>query len=177
MYLQPWQLTITVRVSSANGSCRASEPLTLIGSASVRRVLRRLSTPSFPVLLTRPSADTETARKKPVVSKSYHHARVGDWSLLGKVLKTTLLTVGATAREQAVAGQRPAGYPQCLPRRRNLARGLLMSYVRKSLAAGESLVYATGVHWSVLFWPVVIAVIFVAGAIACLLERDPNFLY
>lgn len=97
--------------------------------------------------------------------------------MLGSVLKTTLLTVGATAREQAVAGQRPAGYPQCILRRRNLARGLLMSYVRKNLAAGESLVYATGVHWSVLFWPVVIAVIFVAGAIACLLERDPNFLY
>lgn len=52
-----------------------------------------------------------------------------------------------------------------------------MSYVTKNLVAGESLVYETGVHWSVLFWPIVIALIFAAGAIVCLLQRDPNFLY
>jgi Bacterial PH domain len=52
-----------------------------------------------------------------------------------------------------------------------------MSYVTKNLITGESLVYETGVHWSVLFWPVVIAIILAAGAIVCLLQRDPNFLY
>lgn len=52
-----------------------------------------------------------------------------------------------------------------------------MSYVTKNLIAGETLVYATGVHWSVLFWPVVIAILFAAGAITCLLQKDPNFLY
>ena len=30
-----------------------------------------------------------------------------------------------------------------------------MSYVEKNLISGENLIYRTGVHWSVLFWPVV----------------------
>jgi len=52
-----------------------------------------------------------------------------------------------------------------------------MSYVRKNLAAGETLIYETGVHWSVLFWPLVIALVMAAGAIVCILQKDPNFLY
>jgi len=52
-----------------------------------------------------------------------------------------------------------------------------MSYVTKNLAAGETLIYETGVHWSVLFWPLVIALALAAGAIVCILQKDPNFLY
>jgi uncharacterized membrane protein YdbT with pleckstrin-like domain len=52
-----------------------------------------------------------------------------------------------------------------------------MSYVTKNLIAGERLVYETGVHWSVLFLPIVIAILFAVGAIVCLLQKDPNFLY
>lgn len=52
-----------------------------------------------------------------------------------------------------------------------------MSYVTKNLIAGETLVYETGVHWSVLFWPLVVAILFAAGAIGCSLQKDPNFLY
>ncbi|HXW61766.1 MAG TPA: PH domain-containing protein [Candidatus Acidoferrales bacterium] len=52
-----------------------------------------------------------------------------------------------------------------------------MSYVKKNLVAGESLVYETGVHWSVLCGPVVTALLIGAGAILCFLQKDPNFLY
>ena len=52
-----------------------------------------------------------------------------------------------------------------------------MSYVEKNLVSGEKLVYETGVHWSVLFWPVVIALILAAGAVVCLMQKDPNFTY
>lgn len=52
-----------------------------------------------------------------------------------------------------------------------------MSYVTRNLVAGESLVYETGVHWSVLFWPVVIATVIGAGAIVCFLKKDSDFLY
>jgi uncharacterized membrane protein YdbT with pleckstrin-like domain len=52
-----------------------------------------------------------------------------------------------------------------------------MSYVTKNLVAGETLIYETGVHWSVLFWPVVIALVMAAGAIVCISQKDPNFLY
>ena len=41
-----------------------------------------------------------------------------------------------------------------------------MSYVRKNLIAGENLVYETGVHWSVLFWPFVLALLLIGGGIA-----------
>jgi uncharacterized membrane protein YdbT with pleckstrin-like domain len=41
-----------------------------------------------------------------------------------------------------------------------------MSYVRKNLIAGENLIYETGVHWCVLFWPFVIALVMIAGGIA-----------
>jgi len=52
-----------------------------------------------------------------------------------------------------------------------------MSYVEKNLVSGEILVYQTGVHWSVLFWPVVLATVMAAAAAACLMQKDPNFLY
>jgi uncharacterized membrane protein YdbT with pleckstrin-like domain len=50
-----------------------------------------------------------------------------------------------------------------------------MSYVEKNLISGEKLVYRTGLHWSVLFWPVVITLLLVAGGIACLIQREQNF--
>ena len=43
-----------------------------------------------------------------------------------------------------------------------------MSYVEKNLIAGETLVYRTGVHWSVLFWPLVLVAILAAGGVWCL---------
>jgi len=52
-----------------------------------------------------------------------------------------------------------------------------MSYVRNNLVTGESLIYETGVHWSVLLWPLVIAIFVSAGAIACLLQKNSDFLY
>jgi len=52
-----------------------------------------------------------------------------------------------------------------------------MSYVEKNLVSGENLVYETGVHWSVLFWPIVIALLLAAGAVVCLMQKDPNFAY
>lgn len=42
-----------------------------------------------------------------------------------------------------------------------------MSYVRRNLIAGETLIYTTGVHWSVLFWPVILVLILTGGGIAC----------
>ncbi len=48
-----------------------------------------------------------------------------------------------------------------------------MSYVKKNLVAGETLVYQTGVHWSVLFWPAVLAILIgAAGVAAFVLRRD-----
>lgn len=48
-----------------------------------------------------------------------------------------------------------------------------MSYVRKNLVAGETLVYLTGVHWSMLFWPIVLAVLVGgAGVASYVLRRD-----
>lgn len=52
-----------------------------------------------------------------------------------------------------------------------------MSYVKRDLIQGEQLIYETGLHWSVLVWPVIIAVIVAAGGVACLLQKDTNFLY
>lgn len=42
-----------------------------------------------------------------------------------------------------------------------------MSYVEKNLIEGESLVFQTGVHWSVLFWPIVFVILVIAGGISC----------
>ena len=52
-----------------------------------------------------------------------------------------------------------------------------MSYVKRDLIPGEKLIYETGLHWSVLIWPVIIAVIVAAGGVVCLLQKDTNFLY
>jgi membrane protein YdbS with pleckstrin-like domain len=52
-----------------------------------------------------------------------------------------------------------------------------MSYVKKDLIQGEKLIYETGLHWSVLIWPVIIALIVAAGGVVCLLQKDTNFLY
>jgi uncharacterized membrane protein YdbT with pleckstrin-like domain len=46
--------------------------------------------------------------------------------------------------------------------------GNLMSYVKKNLIPGETLIYSTGLHWSVLFWPVIFVLILVGGGIAAL---------
>jgi len=46
-----------------------------------------------------------------------------------------------------------------------------MSYVEKNLIAGEKLVYRTGIHWSVLFWPFVFTVLVEAAALATLYFR------
>jgi uncharacterized membrane protein YdbT with pleckstrin-like domain len=52
-----------------------------------------------------------------------------------------------------------------------------MSYVKRDLIQGEKLIYETGLHWSVLVWPVIIAAIVAAGGVVCLLQKDTNFLY
>lgn len=41
-----------------------------------------------------------------------------------------------------------------------------MSYVEKNLIDGEKLVYRTGVHWSVLFWPFILVAVALGGGIA-----------
>lgn len=50
-----------------------------------------------------------------------------------------------------------------------------MSYITKNLISGETLAYRTGVHWSVLFWPVVMALALAAGGVACLIHGEQNF--
>jgi len=52
-----------------------------------------------------------------------------------------------------------------------------MSYIDKNLISGEKIVYRTGLHWSVLLGPVILAAIIAAGGVVCLLQRDTNFLY
>ena len=42
-----------------------------------------------------------------------------------------------------------------------------MSYVEKNLIPGETLIYRTGVHWSVLFWPLLLVAVVVAAGIFC----------
>jgi len=46
-----------------------------------------------------------------------------------------------------------------------------MSYVQKNLIPGETLVYLTGVHWSVLFWPFVLIVAAIGGGVYILLQN------
>ena len=46
-----------------------------------------------------------------------------------------------------------------------------MSYVEKNLIPGEELVYQTGLHWIVLFWPVVFAIAIAGTGIASFLWR------
>ena len=47
-----------------------------------------------------------------------------------------------------------------------------MSYIKRSLVAGEKLVFETGPHWSVIFWPVVLAVLVAAGGVFCLTQHE-----
>lgn len=42
-----------------------------------------------------------------------------------------------------------------------------MSYVENNLIDGESLIFQTGVHWSVLFGPLVFVILVIAGGISC----------
>jgi uncharacterized membrane protein YdbT with pleckstrin-like domain len=43
-----------------------------------------------------------------------------------------------------------------------------MSYVERNLMAGETVVYRTRLHWVVIFWPIVIAVLFSLSGLALL---------
>jgi uncharacterized membrane protein YdbT with pleckstrin-like domain len=52
-----------------------------------------------------------------------------------------------------------------------------MSYVERNLVPGETLVFRTGLHWVVLFWPVVLGILLVAGGVACLVQKDTNLAY
>jgi PH (Pleckstrin Homology) domain-containing protein len=47
-----------------------------------------------------------------------------------------------------------------------------MSYVEKNLISGEQLVYETGIHWIVLFWPFVGAILIAGAGAAILAFRD-----
>ena len=49
-----------------------------------------------------------------------------------------------------------------------------MGYIEKNLISGERLVYRTGLHWSVLFWPVALTALLDAGGIFCLLQKDQS---
>jgi len=52
-----------------------------------------------------------------------------------------------------------------------------MNYVEKNLIPGEELVFRTGLHWSVLVGPVILALAVAAGGVACLIQKDMDFLY
>jgi uncharacterized membrane protein YdbT with pleckstrin-like domain len=47
-----------------------------------------------------------------------------------------------------------------------------MSYVEKNLISGEKLIYRTGIHWIVLFWPFVVALLLVAAGVGVYLYRN-----
>jgi membrane protein YdbS with pleckstrin-like domain len=47
-----------------------------------------------------------------------------------------------------------------------------MSYVEKNLIPGEKLVYRTGIHWIVLFWPFVFAVLIGGAGVAVYVYRN-----
>jgi uncharacterized membrane protein YdbT with pleckstrin-like domain len=47
-----------------------------------------------------------------------------------------------------------------------------MSYVERNLIPGEKLVYRTGVHWSILFWPAILAAAIASAGIAVLVYRS-----
>jgi hypothetical protein len=46
-----------------------------------------------------------------------------------------------------------------------------MSYVEKNLISGEKLIYRTGIHWIVLFWPFVFAVLLGGAGVAVYIYR------
>ena len=47
-----------------------------------------------------------------------------------------------------------------------------MSYVEKNLISGEKLIYRTGIHWIVLFWPFVFAVLLGGAGVAVYIYRS-----
>ncbi len=47
-----------------------------------------------------------------------------------------------------------------------------MSYVEKNLISGEKVIYRTGIHWIVLFWPFVVAVLLGAAGVAVYVYRS-----
>jgi uncharacterized membrane protein YdbT with pleckstrin-like domain len=47
-----------------------------------------------------------------------------------------------------------------------------MSYVEKNLISGEKLIYRTGIHWIVLFWPFVFAVLLGGAGVAVYMYRN-----
>src|ERR1700688_3709299 len=49
-----------------------------------------------------------------------------------------------------------------------------MSYVEKHLIEGETVVYTTRLHWSVLIWPMVLGLIFGASGVALLVRSTSN---
>lgn len=51
-----------------------------------------------------------------------------------------------------------------------------MSYIEKNLIPGEKLVFRTGLHWTVLVWPIFVALVLAGGAVACLLQNEKAFL-
>jgi uncharacterized membrane protein YdbT with pleckstrin-like domain len=55
--------------------------------------------------------------------------------------------------------------------RGSVSREAGVSYVEKNLVAGEKLVYKTGIHWSVLFWPAVVAVLLAGTGVATIVFR------
>lgn len=52
-----------------------------------------------------------------------------------------------------------------------------MSYVKQNLISGETLVYRTGLHWSVMFWPTLFGLIVAAGGVVCVMQKTADFLY
>ncbi|HKV04314.1 MAG TPA: PH domain-containing protein [Candidatus Acidoferrales bacterium] len=52
-----------------------------------------------------------------------------------------------------------------------------MSYVEENLIAGENLVFRTGLHWTVLVWPLLAAVVVAGGGVVCLLQRDTDVMF
>jgi uncharacterized membrane protein YdbT with pleckstrin-like domain len=49
---------------------------------------------------------------------------------------------------------------------------MAMSYVEKNLISGEKLIYRTGIHWLVLFWPFVFAVLLAGAGVAVYIYRN-----
>jgi uncharacterized membrane protein YdbT with pleckstrin-like domain len=47
-----------------------------------------------------------------------------------------------------------------------------MSYVEQNLISGEKLVYRTGIHWIVLFWPFVFTVLLFGAGVAIYFYRN-----